>query len=228
MERITALLPMKGHSERVPNKNFRNFAGKPLFHAIMQTLLKSAYIDKIVIDTDSPEIKLNALEHFERTEIIDRPEEIQGDFISMNDIIGYDLSRLAGEHFLQTHSTNPLLTPASVDRAIESYFKHLDRYDSVFSVTQWQTRLYWKDGSAINHDPRELIRTQDLPPVFEENSNFYIFSRSSFHAAGSKRIGNRPFMYVLDKLEASDIDIEEDFLMAEFIYNKRIEQSRHN
>ena len=222
MEKLTALLPMKGHSERVPNKNLRNFAGRPLFHAIMQSLLQSAYIEKVVINTDSPEIKQSALQHFERTEIIDRPVDIQGDFVSMNDIIRYDLSQLEGEHFLQTHSTNPLLTMDSINLAIESYFRNLDQYDSVFSVTRWQTRLYWEDGSAVNHDPAVLLRTQDLPPVFEENSNFYIFSKSSFHEAGSKRIGTRPLMHVLDKLESSDIDFEEDFLMAEFLYNHRI------
>lgn len=225
MEKITVLLPMKEHSERVPKKNLRSFGGKPLFHAVMQTLLESAYIEKIIINTDSQEIKQSALQHFEKTEIIDRPAEIQGDFISMNDIIRYDLSRLEGEHFLQTHSTNPLLTLNSIDRSIESYFENLDQFDSVFSVTRWQTRLYWEDGRAINHDPGELMRTQDLPPVFEENSNFYIFSKSSFHTAGSKRIGTKPFMYVLDKLESTDIDVEEDFLIAEFIYNNRRESA---
>ena len=210
-------------TERVPNKNMRDFSGKPLFHAVMETLHKSAYIGKIVINTDSEEIKQSALMHFGKTEITDRPEEIQGDFVSMNDIVKYDLSSHEGEHFLQTHSTNPLLTVKSIDRAIETYFENLGKHDSVFSVTQWQTRLYWEDGRAINHDPGELIRTQDLPPVFEENSNFYIFSKTSFGSAGSKRIGNKPFMFVLDRLESLDIDVEEDYLLAEFLYTNRNE-----
>ena len=113
--------------------------------------------------------------------IIDRPEELCGDFVSMNRIIEYDLSQLPGEHFLQTHSTNPLLTVETLNNAIETYFNNLKTNDSLFSVTQWQTRFYWQNGDPVNHNPEELIRTQDLPPVFEENSNFYIFSKSSFH-----------------------------------------------
>ena len=105
-------------------------------------------------------------------------------------------------------------------------FGNADKFDSVFSVTRWQTRLYWEDGSAINHNPGELLRTQDLPPVFEENSNFYIFSKTSFRAAEKKRIGLKPFMFVLDRLESLDIDIEADYLMAEFLFKTRNEGAR--
>jgi CMP-N-acetylneuraminic acid synthetase len=216
---ITALLPMKGHSERVPNKNLRDFCGKPLYHRAMESLLGSQYVTEVVIDTDNEAIAADATKHFDLVNIIDRPEAIRGDFISMNTIIAHDLSVLTGEHFLQTHSTNPLLTSATVDRAIETYFENLDQHDSLFSVTRLQTRLYWKDGSPVNHDPAELLRTQDLPPVFEENSNLYIFSRSSFARAGQKRIGQRPLMFEMDRLEAVDIDEEADFRVAKALFS---------
>ena len=211
---------MKGHSERVPNKNMKPFAGAPLYHAIIKALLQSKQIEKVVINTDSATIKEDALNNFERVEIINRPNEIQGDFVSMNDIIDYDLSKLEGEHFLQTHSTNPLLTSSTIDMAIEKYFKVLGTYDSLFSVTRWQTRLYWEDGSPINHNPKELLRTQDLPPVFEENSNFYIFSKTSFKNVGNKRIGKNAYLEPINKLEAIDIDTPEDFEIAELLYTK--------
>jgi CMP-N-acetylneuraminic acid synthetase len=218
MKKITALLPMKGHSERVPNKNLRDFCGSPLYHRVMESLLSSRYVAAVAIDTDSPAIADDAAKNFERAVVIDRPEAIRGDFVSMNAVIAHDLSVLEGEHFLQTHSTNPLLTAATVDRAVEAYFEALDRRDSLFSVTRLQTRLYWKDGSPVNHDPAELLRTQDLPPVFEENSNLYVFSRSSFAAAGQKRIGLRPLMFEMDRLEAVDIDEEADFRVAEALF----------
>jgi CMP-N-acetylneuraminic acid synthetase len=82
-----------------------------------------------------------------------------------------------------------------------------------------QTRLYWEDGSAVNHDPKVLLKTQDLPIIYEENSCFYLFSRSSFEAAGNKRIGLNPYMYEISKLEAVDIDEPDDFRLAEFMYN---------
>ena len=221
MLKITALLPMKVHSERVPDKNIKNFCGRPLYHAVLSTLLQSKYIDKVVINTDSDIIKEDALKNFERVVIIDRPKEIQGDFVSMNDIIAYDLSKIEGEHFLQTHSTNPLLQTDTIDLAIGTYFKNLNQFDSLFSVTRLQTRLYWKDGVPINHNPNELLRTQDLPPVYEENSNFYIFSKKSFVDAGRARIGLKPQMFEISKLEAVDIDEPEDWGIAEVLYKRR-------
>ena len=121
--KLTALLPMKGTSERVPNKNMRNFDGKPLYHAIMNSLLSSKYIDKVVINTDSEIIADDTKKNFgDRVVIIDRPVEIQGGDVSMNVIIDYDLNQLDGEHFLLTHSTNPLLRVETIDKAIEKYF----------------------------------------------------------------------------------------------------------
>jgi CMP-N-acetylneuraminic acid synthetase len=219
---MIALLPMKGHSERVPNKNMRDFNGKPLYHAVMNELLGSKFIEKVAINTDSEKIAEDAKKNFDHVVIIPRPREIQGDFVSMNTIIQYDLSQLQGEHFLQTHSTNPLLTTKTLNSAIQAYFDQLGSYDSLFSVTRFQTRFYWKNGKPVNHNPEELLRTQDLPPIFEENSNFYIFSRDSFKKAGNRRIGLTPQMYEVNKLEAIDIDDLEDFALAELLYTKKI------
>lgn len=215
-KKIIALLPMKGNSERVPNKNVRNFNGKPLFHHILNALLDSTNISEVIINTDSELIAQSALKISHKVKIHERPKEICGDFVSMNEIIKYDLENSDGEIYLQTHSTNPLLKTSTIDKAFEFYFSK--NFDSVFSVTCHQTRLYWQDGKPINHNPAELIRTQDLPPVYEENSNFYIFTKESFKHANSKRIGLSPGMFEMDKIEAIDIDIEQDFLIAEAIH----------
>ena len=210
---------MKGNSERVPNKNMRDFDGAPLYHAVMRSLLASRYIEHVVINTDSQIIADDAKRHFgERVIIIDRPESIQGDLVSMNDIITYDLSKLEGEHFLQTHSTNPLLRAETLDRAIEKYFQGLGEFDSLFSVTKVQTRFYDKNAQPLNHNPQELLRTQDLEPLYEENSNFYIFSKDAFGKAGQKRIGLKPQIFEVNKLEAVDIDEPEDFKLAELLH----------
>lgn len=215
--KINALMPMKGNSERVPNKNLRLFNGKPLYHHMVDVLIESKYVDQIFINTDSDKIISDVKEHYPNINIIKRPEELEGDYVSMNKIIEYDLSIIEGDYFLQTHSTNPLLTVSTLDNAIEYFAKNLNTYDSVFSVTKWQTRFYWEDNSPINHDPTKLIRTQDLKPVFEENSNFYLFSKESFKTADSKRIGVTPGMFSVSKVEAMDIDDEEDFKIAEQI-----------
>lgn len=220
--KIKALVPMRGHSERVPNKNIRDFCGRPLFHRIFDALLKVKYIEAIVVDTDSKAIKQLIKSAYPSVVIIDRPARLRGDYVSMNKIIGYDISLLSGEHFLQTHSTNPLLTPATIERGIKEYFACLkDGYDSLFSVTEHRVRFYGEDFRPLNHDPRRLIRTQDLSPIYEENSNFYIFSRSSFENKG-RRIGLKPYLYKMNRIEATDIDEEEDFRLAESIFKSGV------
>ena len=166
VEKLIALLPMKGHSERVPNKNMKMFCGEPLYHAVMKSLEACDYVSEIVIDTDSDIIAEDAVRNFRKVRILRRPQELQGDFVSMNEIINYDLTRHPEEkHFLQTHSTNPLISSATLNAAIQRYFAALgEGYDSLFGVTKFQSRFYWANGSAINHNPAELIRTQDLPP----------------------------------------------------------------
>lgn len=220
VEKLIALLPMKGHSERVPNKNMKMFGGRPLYHAVMKSLEACEYVSDIVIDTDSDIIAEDAMKHFRKVRILSRPQELQGDFVSMNDIINYDISQFPEEkHFLQTHSTNPLVSTATLDTAIARYFSVIrEGCDSLFGVTKFQSRFYWQDGGAINHNPAELIRTQDLPPIYEENSNFYIFSVDSFKKSGHKRIGILPAMFAVDKLEAIDIDDKDDFILAEMLY----------
>ena len=220
-KKVIALLPMKGHSERVPNKNVRSFASKPLYYHVAKILQESDYISTIVINTDSEVIAHNAVSNFDKVKIIKRPLDICGDAVPMNEIIAYDLSVLEGDNYLQTHSTNPLLSLETLNRAIEEYHALSCQFDSLFSVTKIQTRLYWENGEPVNHNPKELLRTQDLPPLFEENSNIYLFSRESFEKAGRKRIGLKPKLFIIDPMEAIDIDSEEDFLLAETIYKMK-------
>jgi len=222
--KVTALLPMKAHSERIPNKNIRFFAGLPLYHCIAEILESSLLIDEILINTDSGQIAEDAHRHFAKVKIIDRPVNLRGDFVSMNDIIAHDIQSTEAEHFLQTHSTNPLLTKETLERAIRKYFSILPEYDSLLSVSKIQSRLYWASGEPVNHNPNELLRTQDLPPLFEENSNIYLFSKKSFFAAGNNRIGLNPKMFIMDKAEAIDIDNKEDWKLAEALFNLRENQ----
>jgi len=217
--KIKALVPMKGHSERVPNKNIRLLAGKPAFHWIMESLSQSKYIDEIIINTDSPEIANSATDNFKVT-ILERPDFLLGDMVSIQPLIEYDLSQTTGEFYLQTHSTNPLLSTESIDQAIEAFFAQQE-HDALFSVTPIQTRFYWPNGKGINHDPKHLIRTQDLEPIFEENSCFYIFSRVTNQKI-KNRLGSNPMMFPIDKLEAADIDNMEDFYWAEYLLQRKL------
>lgn len=217
--KVTLLLPMKGNSERVPNKNLKLFNGKPLFHAIIDELINSKYINKVIINTDSDLIAESAINTFQDfVSIHKRPKNIQGDFVSMNKIIEYDLNNSDSDIYIQTHSTSPLLAIKSLDAAIEKMINKATDFDSIFSVTKIQTRFYDKNGNPFNHDPKELLRTQDLEPLFEENSGFYIFTKESFKNANNKRIGLNPLMFEIDKIEAIDIDEPSDFTIAETLH----------
>lgn len=210
--KIKALMPMKGHSERVPGKNVRNFAGKPLFFWVLESLSNSEYISEIVINTDSDEIAKLAQDHYDVT-ILKRPDHLLGDMVSMPPILEHDLECISGDHFLQTHSTNPLLSTKTINESIKAFYNQ-DNYDSLFTVTRLQTRLFWSDGKPVNHDPGNLIRTQDLDPIYEENSCLYLFTRSVFEE-NNHRLGKNPMMFPMDPLESIDIDEEHDFVIAE-------------
>ena len=215
MHKIVALLPMKANSERVKGKNFRVFAGKPLFKWVLDALLDSGNIDQVVINTDAKHILLESgLVEGPKVIIRERKPELCGDFVSMNLILEDDIKAVPAETYLMTHTTNPLISATTIKDAIETYDERREEYDSLFSVNKIQTRFYKKDTTPVNHDPDNLIRTQDLEPWFEENSCLFIFSAESFQKTNA-RIGKKPLMYETPPLESVDIDEPHDWIMAE-------------
>lgn len=219
--KLAALLPMRHHSQRVPGKNYRPLAGKPLYQHILETLTAVPEIDTVIVDTDSEPVMDGVRRLFPDVKLIPRPEHLRADDVPMNDILLYDTAQVQADFYLQTHSTNPLLKAETISRAIKSFSTNLPTYDSLFSVTRLQTRLYWQDGRAINHNPLELIQTQDLPPVYEENSCIYLFTREKLERK-KHRIGDSPLMYEIPADEAWDIDEELDFEIADFLMRKRV------
>lgn len=217
--KLAALVPMRHHSQRVPGKNYRLLAGKPLFHYILETLLAVPEIEAVVVDTDSDPVMDGLRTHFPQVRLIERPESLRADDVPMNAILMHDTEQVPAEFYLQTHSTNPLLKPDTISRAIQSFLANYPTYDSLFSVTRLQTRLYDRDGQAINHDPGELIQTQDLPPVYEENSCLYMFTRENLMAR-RHRIGASPYLFEIDAAEAWDIDEELDFEICDFLLSR--------
>ena len=209
---------MRHHSERVPGKNYRSFAGKPLYHRIINSLLSCTSVYQVVIDTDSPIIIEDISKHFPQVQVIERPEHLRADTIPMNDVLLNDVKMVKADFYLQTHSTNPLLRSETISKAIDMFLDNYPLYDSLFSVTRVRTRLWDGLTRPINHNPAILLRTQDLPPIYEENSCLYIFNRDTLEKRHN-RIGERPLMFEIDPTEAWDIDEELDFKIAEFLYS---------
>ncbi len=215
--RTIALLPMKGNSERVPGKNFKALGDKPLFMWMLDTLLAAPSIESVVINTDARAQLTKAgldieLPPYDRVVLRDRKSELVGDFVSMNRVIEDDLRATEGDLYLMTHVTNPFISSTTIESAIER-LRENSQADSLFAVNRFQTRFYSSEGDPINHDPNNLIRTQDLEPWFEENSCLYLFTKQSF-ASTQARIGLKPILFETPRLESVDIDEPEDWVVA--------------
>ena len=217
--KYVALLPMKANSERVPGKNFKKFSGKPLYRHILDSLLSVSNISQVVINTDARSIlESSGLVENERILIRDRSADLCGDFVSMNRIIADDIRSIKADCYLMTHTTNPLVSSKTISAALDTYQKKVleGTNDSLFTVNKFQTRFYKENGTAINHDPDNLVRTQDLEAWYEENSCLYIFSEASFNASNA-RIGRAPVLFEIPKIQSIDIDTNEDWLHAEIL-----------
>lgn len=217
--KLVALMPMRHSSERVKGKNYRPFGdGRPLFQHMLDVLVGTEGIDKVVIDTDSPVVGEICARDYPQVQLIDRPAHLRDGTTPMNAVLLHDISMVESEFYLQTHSTNPLLTRDTLQRAVDTFFANYPIHDTLFSVTRLQTRLWDQLARAINHNPAILLRTQDLPPIYEENSCLYIFSKANL-VERQNRIGLRPYMFEMDPFEAVDIDEEINFRVAEAIFH---------
>lgn len=222
-EKIVALVPMRHHSQRVPGKNYRLLAGKPLYQHILDTLLQVPEIVTVAVDTDSPDVAKGLRDRYPQVMLIERPEHLRADTIPMNEILMYDTSLIQADLYLQTHSTNPLLRPQTISAAIHSLADNFPAFDSLFGVTRVQTRLWDSLARPINHNPAILLQTQDLPAIYEENSCIYLFTRETL-LAKRNRLGDRPYLFPIDRSEAWDIDDELDFLVADLMLSHRLGQ----
>jgi CMP-N-acetylneuraminic acid synthetase len=225
MPKIAAIVPMRHESERVKGKNYRLLGGRPLYHHIVSSLLDCPQVDQVVIDTDSPLIKKDAKNHFPQVAVLDRPSHLLGGEVPMNEVLLNDIEQIEADLYVQTHSTNPLLRSSTIQAALEAFLGSSEEHDSLFTVTPLHVRLWTQSGQAINHDPEVLLRTQDLPPVMEENSCLYVFDAATL-TRRKNRLGANPLLFELDPTEAWDIDDELDWLIVEALHAKIGGQSR--
>lgn len=215
MTAVTAIVPMRHSSERVPGKNYRPLGGKPLYHYVVEALLATPSVAEVIIDTDSELIFEDAAAHLPAARLVERPAHLRDGHTPMNDVLAHSLEHATHDTVMQTHSTNPFVLPMTFEKAIQRYVND-QRVDSVFGVTRIQGRLWTDNLAPMNHDPAVLARTQDLDPVYLENSCFYIFSKASF-AQNFNRLGRTPAAVEVGAIEAVDIDEESDFRLAEAI-----------
>lgn len=220
---ITAFLPCRSGSQRVPKKNTKTFAGVEggLLTIKLKQLVRVSLIDRIVLSTNDPEV-IAIGKSIDKSIIIDeRPEHLATSETSTDDLINYVPCVIKEGHVLWTHVTSPFLTSQMYELAIEKYLEEisLDRHDSLMTVNKIQTFLWDKNGS-INYDrtKEKWPRTQTLSEIFEVNSGLFLNSIENY-LKFKDRIAKTPFLYKTEGYTSFDIDWPDDFKLAEFMYS---------
>ena len=221
-EKVAFFLPTRKGSERVKNKNTKNFAGIEggLVENKVRQLLATKLIDEIVFSSND-EICLEIASKYKdsRLKIIPRPTELCLSTTNLQDLIMYVPDVTDADHILWGHVTTPLCGAEQYDEGIQMYFEKLrEGYDSLVGVTELRNFLLNRDGKLINNTTDlPWPRTQDLEALYPINHTMFLAGRD-IYIKQKNRIGVKPSLYIMDELHSYDIDWPEDFIIAEAIY----------
>lgn len=207
-----AIVPIKLNNERLPNKNIKPFDnGAPLCHYIFETLKQVKGIDEIYVYCSNPKIQEFiplGVKFLRRSETLDQSTT------KINEVLSAFAQDVPADVYVMSHATAPFISPQSIEKGLQAVLQQ--GFDSAFAVRKIQTFL-WKDGKPFNYNLNYIPRTQDLPPIFEETSGFYIY-RSEVITELNRRIGDNPYMVEVNAIESCDIDTQEDFDVANAIF----------
>jgi N-acylneuraminate cytidylyltransferase len=221
-ETIAFFLPTRKGSERVKNKNTRPFADVEdgLMGNKISQLVQSRRIDEIIVSSNDEDcMRIAQKYHDSRIRICERPEYLCTSQTNLQDLIMYVPTITSADHILWGHVTTPIIGAEEYDKAIERYFASLEEgYDSLVGVKELRNFLLNHDGKIINNTTNiPWPRTQDLETLYEINHTMFIASRKVYEEK-KNRLGDHPYLYVMNELLSFDIDWEDDFKIAEMIY----------
>lgn len=209
--KVVALIPIKLTSSRLPGKNIKPFFdGTPLMTFIQRTCLASR-IDEVYVYCSDEAARPYVIDG---VKFLKRPEYLDGDNINANDIISEFMKTVEADIYANAHTTSPFAGTESINTCIERVAS--GEYDSAFCAEAVRTFM-WQDGKPLNFDPSHFPRTQDLPLILAETSIAYVFPRETFLRYG-RRVGVRPYVHEVGRIEALDIDYPEDFALADAVY----------
>ncbi len=211
--KTVAIVPMKLNNRRLPQKNTKCFTnGKPLCWYILSTLLTVDDIDEVYVYCSNPDIKEfipDGVKYLRRSELLDQ------DTTKMNEVLSCFAEDVSADVYVMTHTTAPFISKESIEKGMNAVIS--GEYDSAFAAKKLQDFL-WKDGKPFNYELDNIPRTQDLSPLFEETSGFYIY-KSDVMTKLNRRIGDKPYIVEVGEIESIDIDEPEDFMIADAIFN---------
>ncbi|MBR1731343.1 MAG: acylneuraminate cytidylyltransferase family protein, partial [Ruminococcus sp.] len=198
--KTVAIVPMKLNNRRLPQKNTKCFTnGKPLCWYILSTLLTVEGIDEVYVYCSNPDIK-----EFipEGVKFLRRSETLDQDTTKMNEVLSSFAQNVPADVYVMTHTTAPFISKKSIENGLNAVLS--GEYDSSFAAKKLQDFL-WKDNAPFNYELDNIPRTQDLPPLFEETSGFYIY-KSDVITKLNRRIGDKPYIVEVSEIESIDID----------------------
>ena len=213
--KVIAIVPMKLNNRRLPQKNTRSFTnGDPLCHYILTTLLnlkKDGVVQDVYVYCSNPDIK-----EFipEGVKYLKRSESLDLDTTKINEVLSAFAKDVPSDIYVMTHSTAPFIKKESIKAGLDAVLS--GKYDSAFAAKKVQDFL-WKDGKPFNYELNNIPRTQDLPPLMEETSGFYIYKNDVISKL-NRRIGEKPFIVEVGEIESIDIDELEDFQIADAVF----------
>ena len=212
--KTVVLIPIKLGSKRVPSKNIKPFFdGTPLMYFIQRTCLEAKLVDEVYVYCSDESVKDYVLPG---VKFLKRPEFLDSDSANANDIIREFMKAVDADIYVNAHTTSPFAKPETIDDLIGKVAS--GEYDSAFCAENIKTFL-WSDGRPLNFDPDHFPRTQDLPDIYGETSIAYVFTKASF-LKHNRRLGERPYIKEVGKIEAMDIDYPEDFEIANAVYKE--------
>lgn len=211
--KTACFIPIKANSERVPGKNLKLMNGKPLYQYICEHVKESGSFDDIYIDTNSDTVaeyaKENGFIH------IKREEWLLSAGANGNDLLAHHYDMFPNyDLYFQIFATAPYLQSKSIKACVDK-LKTTAKYDSCFTATE-NHGFYWLNNVPVNYRPCILPRSQDMAPVIEETTGLYGITNEALKKYRC-RIGANPYIQVVSKFEAVDINTEEDFNIAEYI-----------
>lgn len=222
---ITAFLPCRLGSQRVPNKNIKAFAGIEggLLKIKIDQLLRTRKIDNILVSTNDPRILEFASRYKDSRLILDeRPDYLGSNVTTTDDLINYVPSIISSGHVLWTHVTSPFIDEDDYSKIITIYLDQLNLgYDSLMTVLKLQG-FVWNKFEPLSYDRKNLKwpMTQNIEALYEVDSGIFLSSIENYRNFND-RIGQFPFFYEQKKGKSIDIDWPEDFAFAEKLWSIR-------
>ncbi|MEE1259509.1 MAG: acylneuraminate cytidylyltransferase family protein [Paludibacteraceae bacterium] len=211
--KTVAFVPIRLNSKRVVGKNMKLIAGRPLLYYVLKTLTQVKNIDEIYAYCSSEEI---IPELPSGVKFLKRSETLDQDTTLGQEIYDAFTSEVDADIYVLAHTTSPFIKASTIETAVNKVMT--EGYDSSFSAEKKQT-FAWYEGKPLNYSLTAIPRTQDISPVYIETSAFFIF-RKEIWTKKHQRIGDNPYISVVDQIEGIDIDNVEDFEFAQQMANK--------